>query len=108
MVCGYLMRGFLAIKDIGAFSGSYFGWQGPSAGEIIKFQSLNFCWDILTDPAYKKKIVITDSIAVDDRQPTPDEIQSFMPHLEGIVFLGHIGTGENGTGKNILKSYKEA
>ncbi len=101
------MRGYLAIKGIGTFSGSYFGWQGPCAGEIIKFQSLYFCWDILTDPAYKKKIVITDSMAIDDRQPTPDEIQSFMPHLEGIVFLGNIVAGGNGSGKNILKSYFE-
>jgi carbamoyl-phosphate synthase small subunit len=108
MVCVRLMRGYLAIKDIGTFSGSYFGWQGPCAGEIVKFQSLNFCWDILTDPAYKKKIVITDSVVVDDRQPNPDEIQSFMTHLEGVVFLGNVDTGGNGSGKNILKSYFES
>jgi carbamoyl-phosphate synthase small subunit len=107
MVCVYLMRGYLAIKGIGTFSGTFFGWYGSCAGEIVKFQSLNFCWDILTDPAYKKKIVITDSVAVDNRQPTPDEIQSFMSHLEGMVFLGNVGTGGNGSGKNILKSYFE-
>jgi carbamoylphosphate synthase small subunit len=107
MVCVYSMRGYLAIKGIGTFSGSYFGWQGPRTGEIIKFQSLNFCWDILTDPAYKKKIVVTDSVVVDDRQPTPDEIQSFMSHLEGIIFLGSVGTGGNGSGKNILRNYFE-
>lgn len=108
MVCDYLMRGYLAIKNIGTFSGYYFGWQGPCAGEIIKFQSLNFCWDILTDPTYKKKIVVTDSLLVDDRQPTPDEIQSFMSHLEGIVFLGNVAMGGNGSGRNVLKSYFEA
>jgi len=102
------MRGYFAIKGIGTFSGSYFGRQGPCGGEIIKFQSINFCWDILTDPTYKKKIVITDSIVIDDRQPTPDEIQSFMPHLEGIVFLGHIGTAGNGSGNDILKRYFES
>ena len=102
------MRGYLAIKDIGTFSGSYFGWSSPCAGELVKFQSLNFCWDILTDPAYKKKIVVTDSIIIDNRQPTPDEIQSFMSHLEGIVFLGHVDTNGNGSGNNPLRNYFES
>lgn len=102
------MRGYLAIKDIGTFSGSYFGWQNSCAGELVKFQSLNFCWDILTDPAYKKKIVITDSVSVDDRQPAPDEIQSFMSHLEGIVFLGNVSVSGNGSGRNLLRSYFES
>lgn len=101
------MRGYLAIKGIGVFSGSYFGWQGTCAGEIVKFQSINFCWDILTDPTYRKKIVIVDSAVMDDRQPTPDEIQSFMPHLAGMVFLGPVHAGRNGSGKNPLKRYFE-
>jgi carbamoyl-phosphate synthase small subunit len=102
------MRGYFAVKGIGTFSGSYFGWQAPCAGEIIKFQSLNFCWDILTDPTYKKKIVVIDSAVIDDRQPSPDEIQSFMPHLEGIVFLGPVNAGGNGSGHNHLKDYFES
>jgi carbamoyl-phosphate synthase small subunit len=101
------MRGYLAIKGIGVFSGSYFGWRGSCVGEIVNFQSLNFCWDILTDPAYKKKIVVVDAAVTDDRQPTPDEIQSFMPHLEGMVFLGPVNVGRNGSGKNLLKHYFE-
>jgi len=105
MVRKYLMRGYFAIKGIGTFSGSYFGWDGPCAGEIINFKSPIFCWDILTDPTYKKKIVVTDSAVLDDRQPSPDEIQSFMPHLEGIVFLGPVNAGGNGSGHNHLSDY---
>jgi carbamoyl-phosphate synthase small subunit len=101
------MRGYLAIKGIGIFSGCYFGWRDSCAGEIVKFQSLNFCWDILTDPVYKRKIVITDSLVIDDRQPTPDEVQSFMSHLEAIVFLGNVRTGGNGSGHNVLRKYLE-
>ncbi len=102
------MKGFLAIKDIGVFSGKYIGWQGPCTGEIVRFQSIGFCWDILTDPSYKKKIVITESMAVEDRQPEYEEIQSFMPHLEGIVFLGSVSPNGNGSGNSRLFKYLES
>jgi len=84
------MRGYLAIKDAGIFAGRYFGWDGPCSGEIAHFRSLDFCWDVLTDPAYHKKIVITDRVCVEDRSPLAEDSQSFMPHLSAIVFLGPI------------------
>ncbi len=84
------MRGYLAIKDVGLFSGRYFGRAGSCTGEIVHFRSRSFCWDILTDPAYRKKIVITDPVYVENRQPSPEENQSFMPHLSAIVFLGAV------------------
>ena len=84
------MRGYLAVKDIGIFSGRYFGWAGSCTGEIVHFRSQSFCWDILTDPAYRKKIVITDPVYVENRQPSPEENQSFMPHLSALVLLGAI------------------
>ena len=84
------MRGYLAIKNIGLFSGCYFGWDGPCSGEVAHFHSRGFCWDILTDPAYHKKIVITDKVYVEDKSPLSEDSQSFMPHLSAIVFLGSI------------------
>jgi len=102
------MRGFLAIKNLGTFPGEYIGWQGTCSGEIVRFDSIGFCWDILTDPSYTKKIVITDSIVVEDRSPEPDEIQSFMPHLEGIVFLGSVSANGNGSGDNRLNHYLDS
>lgn len=102
------MRGFLAIKNLGTFPGEYIGWQGACSGEIVRFDSIGFCWDILTDPSYKRKIVITDSIVVENRSPEPDEIQSFMPHLEGIVFLGAVSANGNGSGNNRLNRYLDS
>ena len=81
------MKGYLAVKDIGRFSGRYIGWAGPCAGDIAYFRSHDFCWDILTDPAFQKKIVIADQIISENRPPMDEEIQSFMPHLSGVVFL---------------------
>ena len=87
------MRGYLAIRGIGVFSGDYFGWSGCCAGEIIRFQSINFCWDILTDPTYKKKIVAVDAAVMEDREPLPDEIQSFMPHLACVYLSRRFARG---------------
>jgi carbamoyl-phosphate synthase small subunit len=84
------MKGYLALKDIGLFSGRYFGWADSCTGELVHFRSQSFCWDVLTDPAYRKKIVITDPVYVENRQPLPEENQSFMPHLSALVLLGAI------------------
>lgn len=80
----------MAIRDIGLFPGKFIGWAGSCSGEVAHFHSLDFQWEILTDPAYHRKIVITDPVYVEDKIPLPEESQSFMPHLSGIVFLGAI------------------
>ena len=84
------MKGYLALKDVGIFSGEYFGWEGSFSGEIAFFRSRDFCWDILTEPAYHKKIVITDRVSVENKSPFPEKNHSFKPHLSAIVFLGPI------------------
>jgi len=94
------MKGYLALRDIGVFTGQYFGWNEPCSGEVAHFRSKDFYWDLFTDPAYHKKIVITDRVYVEDKSPPPEENQSFMPHLSAMVFLGAIKrlSGKNGTG----------
>ncbi len=99
------MRGYLAIKDIGLFSGEYFGGEGSFSGEIAFFRSRSFCWDILTDPAYHKKIVITDRVNVEDNTPFPEKNHSFKPHLSAIVFLGKIETDSGSLDRHKLRGY---
>lgn len=82
------MRGYLAIRDVGLFSGRFFGRAGSCSGELVHFHSKSFCWDIFTDPVYKNKIVLTDPVYLEDRQPSPEEYRSFMPHLSALVLLG--------------------
>jgi len=59
-------------------------------GEAVRFQAIKFPPEVLTDPSLQKKIVILDTASVDDRWPMPDDYQSFMPHLSGLVILGSI------------------
>ncbi len=102
------MRGYLALKDIGVFSGEYFGWEGSFSGEIVFFRSRSFCWDVLTDPAYHKKIVITDKVRVEDTSPFPDKNRSFKPHLSAIIFLGPVESNPKGKNNNGLRSYLQS
>jgi len=101
------MRSYLAVKNVGFFPGTYFGREGPCSGEIAHFQSRSFCWDVLTDPAFHKRIVITDRVLIDDKSPLPEESQSFMPHLSAIVFLGPIKKSVLETNGIGLKTYLE-
>jgi len=101
------VRSYLAIKDVGVFPGRYFGWEGSCSGETAFFRSRSFCWDIMTDPAFHKKIVITDRVDVDDISPANQESLSFMPHLSGIVFLGNIKSDGDSDRSHGLRSFLE-
>ena len=81
------------MMGFGVFPGRLFGHIGGAGGEAVYFQSYFFCWDILTDPAYHGRIIISNSYEVENRWPMPDDIQSFMPHLGGLVLLGSRSVG---------------
>ena len=96
------------MAELGLFSGRYFGRTGSCTDEIVHFHSPNFAPEILTDPAYHRKIVIADTDVVEDRWPSPEECQSFMPFLSGIVFLGHIQTQSKSNSNFTLENYLNA
>lgn len=89
------MRGYLSVQGLGLFPGHFLGWSGGCTAEVIHFRSPHFPPEVLTDPTYHRKIVIADSDTIDDKWPSPDDIQSFMPHLAGLVVLGRIRCDEN-------------
>ncbi|MEE9553909.1 MAG: carbamoyl-phosphate synthase domain-containing protein [candidate division Zixibacteria bacterium] len=99
------MRGYLAIKDVGLFSGEYYGCEGSFSGEVAYFRSRSFCWDVLTDPAYHKKIVITDRVNIEGSSSYPVLEQSLMPHLSAMVFLGQIKRDNRESDRNGLRKY---
>jgi carbamoyl-phosphate synthase small subunit len=101
------MRGFLAIRDVGLFSGRFFGRAGSCSGELVHFRSKSFCWDIFTDPVYKNKIVITDPVCLENRPPSPEENRSFMPHLSALVLLGTVEKPVDGPQGSSLSDYMQ-
>jgi carbamoyl-phosphate synthase small subunit len=102
------MKAFLSLDSAGSFPGRYFGFNGSCNGEIAHYRAPYFAPQILTDPSYLGKIVVIDAEQINERWPMPDEVQSFMPHLAGLVFLGHegesLGAGEHFTLGNYLET----
>ncbi len=100
------MKAFLSLDRLGSFPGHFWGWRARCAGEIAHFQAPSFAPQILTDPSYLDKIIVVDVDRIDNRWPMPEEAQSFMPHLAGLVFLGQLndseGAGEHFTLRNYL------
>jgi carbamoyl-phosphate synthase small subunit len=100
------MRACLSLEGVGLIPGRFFGWNGGCSGEIVHYKAPYFAPQILTDPSYLGKIAVVDVENIDGRWPMPEESQSFMPHLAGLVFLGHVtdqaGAGEHFTLRNYL------
>jgi carbamoyl-phosphate synthase small subunit len=84
------MRAYLSLDGIGTFPGRFLGWPGGCSGEAVRFRSPLFAPQILTDPSFYRKIVVVETDMADDRWPMPEDCQSFMPHLSGLVILGRI------------------
>jgi carbamoyl-phosphate synthase small subunit len=101
----FLMKAYLSLHGIGLFSGQYFGWAGSCSGQVIRFQSPYFAPEILTDPSYHKRLVIADTESFENRWPMPEDCQSFMPHLAGLVLLGNPIESEKEDSHFTLKNY---
>jgi len=100
------MKAILSLDGIGHFSGRYWGYGAGCAGEIAHYKAPFFASQILTDPSYLGRIIIVDVNIIHNRWPMPEECQSFIPHLAGLVLLGRVtepaGAGEHFTLRNYL------
>ncbi len=84
------MKLYLGLGTGEIFPGKAVGYSEETFGEVILYCSKKFHHEILTDPVYFGRIVVSDSPAVDNRQPMFWEIESYSPHLNGLVILGKL------------------
>ena len=100
------MKGYLSLEGVGLIAAPFFVLYGSCVREIAHYKAPYFTPQILTDPSYLGKIIVVDVENIEGRWPMPEESQSFMPHLAGLVFLGHVtdpaGAGEHFTLCNYL------
>jgi carbamoyl-phosphate synthase small subunit len=82
------MKLYLGLATGEIFSGEAIGCTEETFGEVVLYCSKKFHYEILTDPVHFGRIVVADSHTVDDRQPMFWEIESYSPHLDGLVILG--------------------
>jgi carbamoyl-phosphate synthase small subunit len=84
------MSAFLYLATGQVFPGEAVGYHTETIGEIVLYQSRRFHYEILTDPVYHGRIVVSDAHQIENRWPQSGEIESYSPHLKALVFLGSI------------------
>ena len=99
------MRSYLGLSTGDVFPGESICHIDETIGEIVLYSSKNFRYQILTDPVNFGKIVVSDSDTVDNRWPSFSEIESFSPHLKGLVILGSLCDSDYQSKNYNLKNY---
>jgi len=84
------MNAYLGLKNGEVFPGKALCMADDAYGEVVIYNSRNFHYQILTEPVNCGKIIVSDSEIVYNRWPLFPEIESFKPHLQGLVILGSL------------------
>ena len=99
------MRAYLGLSTGDIFPGESFCFFEETSGDVILYNSKDFRYQILTDPVNYGKIIVSDSNTIDDRWPLFSEIESFSPHLKGLVILGALCESDFQSRSYNLKNY---
>ena len=99
----------LALEDGSVFSGTGFGAEGTSFGEVVFNTSMTGYQEILTDPSYCGQIVTMTYPEIGNYGVNDEDIESKRPHLAGFVVrnLSPIASNfrSSGTLDEFLKSH---
>src|SRR6187551_3753066 len=75
----------LALEDGTVFTGSAFGAEGTSEGEVVFNTSMTGYQEILTDPSYKGQIVTMTYPLIGNYGVNDQDVESWRPHVSGFV-----------------------
>ena len=75
----------LALEDGTVFTGTHFGHEGTSEGEVVFNTSMTGYQEILTDPSYKGQIVAMTYPQIGNYGVNLQDIESWRPHVAGFV-----------------------
>jgi carbamoyl-phosphate synthase small subunit len=75
----------LILADGTQFSGTSFGYEKESTGEVVFNTSLVGYQEILTDPSYKGQIVCMTYPLIGNYGVNPEDAESTRPYVEGFV-----------------------
>jgi len=84
------MNAYLGLTNGEIFPGKAICMGDDAFGEVVVYNSRNFRYQILTEPVNSGKIIVSDSEIVYNRWPLFSEIESFKPHLQGLIILGSL------------------
>ncbi|MBL4885840.1 MAG: glutamine-hydrolyzing carbamoyl-phosphate synthase small subunit [Planctomycetaceae bacterium] len=75
----------LALADGSVFTGTAFGAEGESFGEVVFNTSMTGYQEIITDPSYCGQIVVMTYPQIGNYGINPEDIESSRPALKGFV-----------------------
>jgi carbamoyl-phosphate synthase small subunit len=79
------MKALLALADGTIFTGTAFGAEGETVGEVVFNTSLTGYQEILTDPSYKGQIVTMTYPEIGNVGINSEDMESRQPFVEGFI-----------------------
>ncbi len=80
-----MKRAMLVLEDGLVFEGESFGAEGEVFGEVVFNTSMVGYQEILTDPSYKRQIVVMTYPLIGNYGVNYDDVESSIPQVEGFV-----------------------
>lgn len=99
------MKAILALEDGTIFTGTSFGAEGETAGEVVFNTSLTGYQEILTDPSYKGQIVTMTYTEIGNVGVNLEDVESRRPFVEGFVVKEYWERQSNWRARQSLGSY---
>lgn len=97
--------GLLALEDGTVMHGEPFGGKNTVLGEICFNTSMTGYQEILTDPSYKGQIVAMTYPEIGNYGISPEDIESYRPHLEGFIVRELSPIASNWRSRQTLPDY---
>lgn len=98
----------LALADGTIFTGTSFGAEGETVGEVVFNTSLTGYQEILTDPSYKGQLVTMTYTEIGNVGVNPEDVESRRPFVEGFIVKEYWERQSNWRAKQSLGDYLKA
>jgi len=99
------MKALLALADGTVFTGTAFGAEGETVGEVVFNTSLTGYQEILTDPSYKGQIVTMTCPEIGNVGTNSEDVESRRPFVEGFIVKEYWERPSNWRAQKSLAQY---
>lgn len=99
------MKALLALADGTVFTGTAFGAEGETVGEVVFNTSLTGYQEILTDPSYKGQIVTMTCPEIGNVGINSEDVESRQPFVEGFIVKEYWERPSNWRAQQSLAQY---
>ncbi len=100
-----MKRAVLVLADGTSFEGRGFGVSGERIGELVFNTSMTGYQEVLTDPSYKRQIVIMTYPHIGNCGVNQEDLESRRPYVEGFVVKELCVTPSNWRSKGDLDAF---